>query len=128
MKNLLLIVLKEISIIAANIAWIWILVEFILYIAKDDPFNWNSVWLFIISCITIFIFVIYFINIKVKESKKINFNIPNTNKTKFQERLEEMAEKRGYKLSSRGNVLVDQSDKEYKTVKNNQKTNKHYGK
>ena len=37
--------------IAANAAFIWILVELVKYIAKDDPFNWWSVGAFAMSCV-----------------------------------------------------------------------------
>jgi len=28
-----------------SISGIWVIVEFILYLVKDDPFNWTSLWL-----------------------------------------------------------------------------------
>jgi hypothetical protein len=35
---------------------IWAIVEFILYLAKDNPFNWTSLWLTIIA----FVLEVYF--------------------------------------------------------------------
>ena len=28
---------------------VWAVVEFILYLVKDDPFNWTSLWLLIVG-------------------------------------------------------------------------------
>ena len=36
--------------------WMWVLAEFILYLVKDDPFNWISFW----STIGVFIIAAYF--------------------------------------------------------------------
>lgn len=30
---------------------VWAIVEFALYLVKDDPFNWTSIWLFIAAVV-----------------------------------------------------------------------------
>ena len=45
---------------------IWAVVEFILYLVKDNPFNWTSVILF---CIGIVLQVIFFAKRVLKEYK-----------------------------------------------------------
>jgi hypothetical protein len=44
MKHLIFLVLFVLTAIAANLSWIWPVVEFCLYLFKNDPFNWVSVW------------------------------------------------------------------------------------
>lgn len=46
MIQIILIVIFYLSFIVSAI---WAVVEFILYLAKDDPFNWMSVWSTIIG-------------------------------------------------------------------------------
>jgi len=36
----------------------WAVVEFILYLVKDNPFNWTSVWLLVIAIVVEVIFFI----------------------------------------------------------------------
>ena len=36
----------------------WAVVEFILYLVKDNPFNWTSVWLLVIAIVVEVVFFI----------------------------------------------------------------------
>ncbi len=54
-KFLLLIGAKILSIIGVAFSFIWMIVEFLIYLIKDLPFNWWSVGLFAISSVTLII-------------------------------------------------------------------------
>lgn len=84
------------------ISCIWGIVEFILYLVKDKPFNWLCIWSIIIGAILTFFSNVY---MAVLESKQIQkdyelkqkeradiFGQNKTKKSKFQERLEQMQE------------------------------------
>ena len=43
--KLILITLSPLLIIAGHVCAVWAFVSFIIYIAKDQPFQWLSVWL-----------------------------------------------------------------------------------
>lgn len=60
MKIISSLLLTIVSIIALSIAKIWVIVEFLLYLFKDSPFNWFSMYLLIISVILIVIGLISF--------------------------------------------------------------------
>ncbi len=100
MKKILIIlgITKILSIVSTYVTPIWAVVEFILYLVKDKPFNWWSVYLFIISvallisCVFIMAIVIH------KEEKNIvknTFNIFNKKprENRFQKKMREMMEK-----------------------------------
>ena len=44
MKSIL-IILSPFLIIAGHVCAVWAFVSFIIYIAKDQPFEWLSIWL-----------------------------------------------------------------------------------
>lgn len=97
MKKIGLIVVQVLSVIGINISALWILVEFILYLVKDDKFNWMSVWLLITFVVVMIVNVI----IAAIDAKKYNDKLfeslsgRKTTKSKWQQRMEEMAIKRG---------------------------------
>lgn len=71
---------------------IWAIVEFILYLAKDHPFNWWSVWMILIcigSSITLMILTVFFADLD--KADKIDFT---PRKSAFQKRLEQLEEQR----------------------------------
>ena len=51
MKIIILLIVQRIAAVAANITFIWGIVEIALYLVKDKEFNWWSVWSFIISAV-----------------------------------------------------------------------------
>lgn len=69
---------------------IWAIIEFILYLVKDNPFNWLPVYLLVgtISCILLFFIIVLII----PTDKRIT-NRP-LRKSAFQTRLEEMQKQR----------------------------------
>ena len=89
------IVVLSVSMILAYIGIVlspaWALIEFILYLVKDRPFNWWSVWTVFI-CIAWLIFCIIAVSVSsaIEDRKE-----RKTYKSKFQERLELMAKQRG---------------------------------
>ena len=101
MKTLLTAVLTFISRIACAISVIWIIVEFLIYLVKDKPFNWWSVWAMLISGFLAFAFFILTAMYAHKEKKKIiekfaaNGRDENgIKKSSFQTKLEEMSQRR----------------------------------
>jgi membrane protein YdbS with pleckstrin-like domain len=70
-------------IIGASLAWVWPVVEFILYLFKDRQFNWWSVWACLI-CWALALFAVIF----------AAMNKPTIRRSSFQTRLEEMAKNR----------------------------------
>lgn len=92
MKIISLLIIQVVAVIAANVTFFWGVVEFILYLAKDKSFNWWSVWGFIISTIVALICAIVAIGIKAK-TRKTSID-SGCFKSRFQQRLEEMEQKR----------------------------------
>lgn len=85
----ILMVMSAISLVACKF---WIIVSFILYIAKDTPFNWWSIWTWVISLLVLI--PTYFIYLfSVSKSIENKLSTPSK-KSSFQERLEEMEQKR----------------------------------
>ena len=92
MKAILVSVLLAASYIGSAVCPIWAVVEFILYLAKDHPFNWWSLWLCIIFWVLTFAAVIMAAAIELKKKNELNKNQPKV--SNFQKRLEEMAKQR----------------------------------
>lgn len=55
MKLVSIIILQIFAVVTANVSFVWAIVGFILYLVKDTPFHWWSVYTFIISIIAIVI-------------------------------------------------------------------------
>ena len=56
-KNYLAVVVGT---VLTQIALIWVAVEFILYLVKDNEFNWTSVWaLSIMGGLTVIFFILF---------------------------------------------------------------------
>ena len=98
MKVISLLVVKVSAIITANLAFVWAIVEFALYLAKDKEFNWWSVWAFAISVIVAIALVIA---TAVSQFKKRNSFLADnkqrrkTNKkSRYEARMDEIAQKR----------------------------------
>lgn len=78
---------------------IWAIVGFILYLVKDTPFNWWSIWSFLI-CIFMFLVnialtVVFAHNLEQEENKK-EIKVGVLKKSAFTQRMEKMIEqKRG---------------------------------
>lgn len=98
MKVISLLVAKVLAIITANVAFVWAIIEFILYLVKDKEFNWWSVWAFVISVVVAIVLVIIasVMAVKNRNSAMADFKQRRTTgkKSRFQERLEEMEQKR----------------------------------
>lgn len=106
MKAISLIVVKVLAVISANVAFLWALIEFIIYLVKDTPFNWWSVWAFIISvvvAITVAIYgAVYSSKIARSEMAKMRTGMK---KSKWAQRIEEMQQKQG-KIKSGATVKL----------------------
>jgi uncharacterized membrane protein (DUF106 family) len=96
MKVIAIAILTVAAYLGATISSIWAVVEFILYLVKDRPFNWWSVWIFI-TCIVLALFVV--IASAIIEAKNRQDSIKNftPKRSRFQERLEEMSKQRNTK-------------------------------
>lgn len=94
MRTISLLIVKVLAVIVANISFLWVIIEFILYLVKDKSFNWWSVYTFIISVVVALAIVIYASVVKVKASKKrLNDLIGKPRKSKFQQKLDEAMSK-----------------------------------
>lgn len=93
MKILITLLLQIIAYAGGIVSSIWAIIEFIVYLVKDHPFNWWSVWTILI-CIGVGI-VCFFANLifmtKNKSENRFEnrFNNSGTN-NRFSQRLEEM--------------------------------------
>lgn len=98
MKVISLIVAQVLAVITANVAFVWGIIEFILYLAKDKEFNWWSVGAFVISTVIAIVLTIITAVAKVKQRNlawdDMKQRRTTGKKSSFQERLEEMAQQR----------------------------------
>ena len=61
-KSTLFFIFMAISNVLTGVFGAWAIIEFLLYLVKDDPFNWTSLWAVGISLtVIIFFFVRTFI-------------------------------------------------------------------
>ncbi len=58
MENLTYYILALVSALVATASFWWMIVEFVLYLAKDNPFNWYSMIIFWIFVVLGIIFVV----------------------------------------------------------------------
>ena len=92
MKIISLLIIQWIAVVAANVTFLWGIIEFILYLIKDKAFNWWSVWGFIISVVIALVCVVFALIVKSK-ARTTSINSGRF-KSRFQQRLEEMEQKR----------------------------------
>lgn len=90
MKTLVVSVAALLAYLGAGLSLIWIAVSFLIYLVKDAPFNWNSVWCFVVSAILSIVFGILTVALQAKG----RINKLNSKKSAFQDKLEEMAKNR----------------------------------
>ncbi len=87
-----LLIIQWIAVVAVNVTFLWGIIEFILYLAKDKSFNWWSVLGFIISVVVALVCIVFALIVK---SKALSTSINSSRfKSRFQQRLEEMEQKR----------------------------------
>lgn len=99
MKTLITGLISIVAKIGASLSCIWAIIEFILYLVKDRPFNWWSVWSIIICTITTIVMAITCVYYQHKERRLNKNDTYPGKKSRFQQKLEEIAEKRNNKLS-----------------------------
>lgn len=87
-----------VSYLAMFATGIWVLVEFIIYLFKDHVFNWTSLWSFTGAVVLMLISGLLSLVFSVIENKSKPFSPKG--KSKFQERLNQMAKDRG--MSTKG--------------------------
>ena len=88
MKKIFYLGLAILSGISFAICEIWVIVSFLLYMVKDEPFNWFVFWVGIGSLLSMILFHILNAISTVKERKSNPYTYQNRGKSKFQERLE----------------------------------------
>lgn len=71
MKVISLMVAQVLSVIIANATFVWAIIEFILFLAKDKEFNWWSVWFFVISAVVAIILTIIAVVTKAKQRNRM---------------------------------------------------------
>ncbi len=97
-KQIAFTVTAFLAYLGATVSCIWAMVEFILYLVKDKPFNWWSIWsILICSCAAIALFIIGAV-MSTKTKYNVRKSAPITDaifkKSRFQDRLEEMERQR----------------------------------
>lgn len=91
MKTIILILAGVLAYLGSTISIVWAIVEFVLYIAKDKPFNWWSIWTLII-CIVLS-FALFILGVYL-EAKSYGLRPTYRGKGGFQNRLERMQKER----------------------------------
>ncbi len=71
MKVISLMVAQVLTVIIANATFVWAIIEFILFLAKDKEFNWWSVWFFVISAVVAIILTIIAVVTKAKQRNRM---------------------------------------------------------
>jgi len=76
----------------------WSLIEFILYLVKDKPFNWDSIYTIAWCIVIVILFFILgtFSEAKEEQDNKRMDKFYPKKKSNFQERLDRMAKEKGY--------------------------------
>jgi len=98
MKKLITLALGLISYFGSAASCVWAVVEFILYLVKDKEFNWWSVWMILICGVIAIVFLFIAAITEAKEEIEASKLAPK--KSKFQEKLEKMAEERKSQLKN----------------------------
>lgn len=80
------------AVIGSIVSFVWAIVEFIIYLVKDLPFHWRSVYCFIICLVILIVTVVYSGYLSAKKGS--DFKTPYKNNSKFKQRLDEMEAKR----------------------------------
>jgi hypothetical protein len=93
MKTVITGIFVVLSYICAIVFKIWALISFILYLVKDRPFDWFSLWLCIGGWGGVIVFGLLSIIFKHVEAK----TILKSRTSSFQKKLEKMAEERKQK-------------------------------
>lgn len=89
-KYTLIVIVAVLSYIGCTISSIWAVIEFILYLVKDKPFNWNSLWLTIFFIILSVLMAVFTAAVAIYIKKKEQ----NNKNTSFEKRLEEIRKSR----------------------------------
>lgn len=103
--RIIMYILAALSAIGAIVSWVWTVVEFIIFIAKDYKFNWWSLLTFIICVVFFALFLIISLILKVektdKQAEEAAFGKqPSKYKSVFEARLEAMAKQRNKKMQT----------------------------
>jgi len=77
--------------------FIWAIVEFIIYLVKDKPFNWLSLW--ICGASVVIALVSFVLGVVYEAKTDSNLKISKSKPSKFQQRLDEMIKSRNNNLN-----------------------------
>lgn len=91
-KAVILFLIELAAVIGSVVSFVWAIVEFIIYLVKDLPFHWRSVYCFIACVVIAVVTVIYSGYLSTK--KGAEFKTPYKNNSKFKQRMEEIEVKR----------------------------------
>ena len=95
MKTLLSGLIGFVAYLGSVVSFIWAIVEFILYLAKDKIFNWWSVWSILICIGVALLMFIASAVFAVKDKHKIKNTQVIAKKSMFEERMEQINRERG---------------------------------
>lgn len=88
-KGLVFVSIAGLLGITIAVCKIWVIISFILYLAKDHPFNWTVFWTGIMSIVALIILWVLAVIVRTKDEKKVHFNYDERPKSNFAKRLEE---------------------------------------
>ena len=91
MKTILTVLTAIVAYLGSGLSIIWAAIEFILYLVKDKPFNWMSVWSLVLCVsVSMVLFVLAaFLKAKQEIAEEQTFN------TRMDQKIAEMKRKRG---------------------------------
>jgi|SRR6188508_176488 len=90
MKVVISLIITILSYISIGICSIWSIVSFLIYLVKDIPFNWWSLWSIIISIVVMIVSLVLTAVFKaVNHNKVYTQHIDNKPKSRWELRLEE---------------------------------------
>jgi len=69
-KTISALIAVVVKAIFVPVSSIWVLVEFITYLVKDNPFNWLSLWVCILSAIASIVFHVLMLQMHIKRKIK----------------------------------------------------------
>lgn len=91
MKVIISMALTILSYISIGICSIWTIVSFLIYLVKDIPFNWWSLWSIIISIVVMTVSIILTVVFKtIHDNKIIAHYQQNKPKSRWKLKLEEV--------------------------------------
>lgn len=94
MKIAITLLLTYAMYLGTVLSGIWSIVEFLIYLVKDNPFNWWSIWMIIIFGVLGSLFFILGFILSVPDKNNASKQENTNTDSRFEQRLKAMNEKR----------------------------------